>query len=273
MTAKEAKSHILATLSPKFGESEAKSMLRILEEDYTINGKLVLRDGVPMKIIDGCCEKLLNDYPIQYLVGKAYFYNGFFKVNKHVLIPRSDTEVLVYEALRLIRSLGLNSIIDIGTGSGCIPIAIQKEQKSLKAYGVDISREALEISKQNNGAHETAVEFINIDFLDIAKWGELPAVDLVISNPPYINRNESKKMSNSTLKHEPSLALFPKGEDELIFYKYLVDYFIESNSKALLCELNEFKAEDIHKIFNSYFNEVTIISDLQGKNRVLKVIK
>jgi release factor glutamine methyltransferase len=272
MTKKEADRYLIDALSPKFGNTEANFMLRILKEDYELNGKSLFDEPIDSVTIDIVLTQLLHDYPIQYLVGKAYFYENYFIVDESVLIPRSDTEVLVYEAIKLIKSNNYKSFVDIGTGSGCIPISTKKVLPTVKAIAIDISEKALQIARKNAEELEVDIEFLKFDFLKV-DLKNLPLVDIIISNPPYISHDEKNVMSASVLKHEPDIALFPLGDDVLIFYKRLSLYFNNSEAKAIVCELNEFNAQDVKSIFKDITENVKIIKDLDGRDRVLIALK
>jgi len=219
-------------------------------------------------------NRFRNGEPVQYIVGKVFFYNSFFKVTPAVLIPRPETELLVYEALKAIDKKD-TKILDIGTGSGCIALSIAKERPTSIVTALDISNEALKIARGNAKSLEIHnAQFKKIDFLDKTAWSELEKYNLIISNPPYIKKSEKELMSKSTLKFEPGQALFPENEDYLIFYKTILDFAGSHLQKGgqILCELNEFSKDDIIEVLSKYDYRWEILDDLDGKPRILHIL-
>lgn len=214
-----------------------------------------------------------DNEPVQYIVEKAYFYENFFFVNKNVLIPRQDTELLVHETIKCIENQQLN-ILEIGTGSGCVALSIADKYPNIKITAIDISPKALNVAKKNRQLLNIKnVEFKLQDFLDRDSWKDLDKYDIIISNPPYIKEDEKNMMSSSTIKHEPNIALFPTDKDYLIFYKTIIE-FSKTNLKVnstVLCELNEFSEKDISNILQKEKYQWKIINDMQDKPRVLKI--
>ena len=260
-------------LCTKYGTREARSMMKILREDLIIDGKSFGEIEWNEELINEIITKLLHDYPVQYLVGKCFFYNSFFRVTEDVLIPRPETEELVYKAINLIESKKLSSVLDIGTGSGCIPISIGLEVKNIEIYALDISTAALQIAESNALDNGVKITFFRIDFLNEDLWSLIPSVDLIVSNPPYIGRNEQSDMTHGTVKYEPELALYSPTEDLLLFYRKLLKYFLISTAQYLLCEINEFHVEELLSVFAGDTIAMEILNDLQGKPRILSVHK
>lgn len=179
-----------------------------------------------LKIYD-TAKALKTGMPIQYVFGEADFYNLKFKVNNSTLIPRPETEELVDLIIK--QSLVINhqspfTILDIGTGSGCIPIALKKNIPNSKVTGIDISKEALEVAKSNTFKNNVVVEFIKLDILSAFDSSFITHhLSLIVSNPPYVLNSEAKLMDARVLEHEPHLALFVKETDPIIFYKRIID--------------------------------------------------
>lgn len=217
--------------------------------------------------------RLMAGEPIQYITGKSYFYDRLIVVNKHVLIPRSETEILVENAIKAVKvdSSFLN-ILDIGTGSGCIPIVLKAHCPEVKIQAIDISKDALQIAKTNAASHQVQIDFVQLDFLQSDYWDQLRTPDLIVSNPPYILKSEQKFMSSSALDYEPDEALYASSNDPLIFYKK-IEELASSYRKfpILILELNEFKSQEIKDIFSSY--KTNVIQDLEGRDRVIEVCK
>ncbi len=274
MTESEVGKHILMRLTPKFGERESLAMFRILREDFRNEKGDFWNQNWTVRVLNNMLEPLLNDYPIQYLVGKCYFYKNFFDVNESVLIPRPETETLVHKSIESIRNNQYTSVLDIGTGSGCIVLSICSELGELDCYGVDVSDRALEVAKKNGEQVGCNVSFSRLNILDEDRWHMLPQVNLIVSNPPYITKEEIGKMSTSTIKFEPHLALFTNDNDGLEFYKCLARYFEVSSASTLIMELNEFSSNRVEHLFNDIDGvEIAIHQDLSDKDRVLEVNK
>jgi release factor glutamine methyltransferase len=247
----------------KFGLEEATLLTKYLLED------LSNEDRTNVSFLDESVDRLLNDEPLQYVTGKAYFLNYIFYVNPSVLIPRSETEELVEWAKEIISQNKINYILEVGTGSGCIAIAL-KDKSSLSVNAIDVSANALAIAKQNASKYNCEVNFIESDFLDAEKRKKLPKVDLIISNPPYITEGEKAAMLPNVLNYEPHSALFASANDPLIFYRYLAELGKEQEA-IVLCELNEYYANEIVIFFNEQgFQTIEVRNDMQGKCRMLK---
>lgn len=220
-------------------------------------------------------KRLIDGEPVQYVVGKAFFYDSFFKVNNSVLIPRPETELLVHECISICKNLGKGRILEIGSGSGCIALSIAKELKNVHITSIDISSKALLIANKNKEILDIEnVEFKKIDFLNKLLWDGLGKFDLIVSNPPYIKSSEKELMGESTLQYEPHLALFPKHDDYLIFYKYIFEFAKTHLNKngTVACELNEFSVNDLIQEISLDNSTWEIINDFQEKPRVLKAI-
>ncbi len=224
-----------------------------------------------------CCKELKKNVPIQYILKEAWFYNLKFYVNQHVLIPRPETEELVDLILKENPLAG--SFLDIGTGSGCIPIAIKKNLQNSLVSACDISPEALEIAKKNGDLNKTDISFIELDILnekETAKQIET-TFDVIISNPPYIKIDEKNYLSEHVINNEPHLALFVNGQDDIIFYKKIIDLCQHRlNIKGkLYFELNPLTANNVLDYAKSskQFSSAELIKDMSGKMRFLRVVK
>lgn len=218
-------------------------------------------------------EKLEQNIPIQQITGETEFYGLPFKVSKDVLIPRPETEELVEWILKDNTNKHIN-ILDIGTGSGCIPITLKQHLPDAKVTSWDISENALEIANHNAMINNTEVAFEHQDVLKFD--GALPnQLDIVVSNPPYIRELEKEWMHDNVLDHEPHLALFVSDSDPLIFYRKIAQ-LAKANLKsggALYFEINEALGKEMIDLLNNLgFNNVELRKDLFGKDRMLKGI-
>ncbi|MBI1766947.1 MAG: peptide chain release factor N(5)-glutamine methyltransferase [Bacteroidetes bacterium] len=242
--------------------------LAIMEKYYGFNLTDIL-SGKDVENIDFSLiiERINQHEPIQYILGEAVFYGRKFKVNSSVLIPRPETELLVQEVIN--ENFVSPRILEIGTGSGCIAIALKLEIPASQVYSLDISENAISVAKENAAALKAEVEFIHKDFLQDFS---IEPFDVIVSNPPYIKESEKTSMRPNVLEHEPHQALFVPNEDPLLFYKA-----IASKSKSLLkpggkifVEINEQFGEAIKELFeNTSFHQVEIIKDFDDKHRIV----
>ncbi len=217
--------------------------------------------------IDSIIQKLINEEPIQYVLGKANFYDRDFTVNEHTLIPRQETEELVHLILQDIKYKANLSILDIGTGTGCIPITLKLEARSIKAEGIDISKEALNIASAN--AKELNAE-ISFNRLDILTENLNETYDIIISNPPYVLNSEKELMKANVLNNEPHQALFVADNTPLLFYNRITELACKHLKKSgqLYFEINEKFGNEVVKLMQSHsFTEVVLHQDLNGKDR------
>ena len=270
-----AKKELFDLLKVKYGEREARNIVKIYFEDrfdMPLSGKESL-DAEQQKMFYNDLKRFEAGEPVQYITGKAFFYKYLFKVNRHVLIPRQETELLVYYTVEnCLEKDKKYNILDIGTGSGCIAISIAKECSNALVTGIDISEKALEVARENRDLLDASyVEFLKFDFLDSEKHAELPLYDIIVSNPPYIHEEEKSRMEANVLEYEPRIALFPPGDDYLIFYKKILDFALQhlKEKGKLICEINEFALADILKLLKKYPYDCIIQKDLNDKPRVL----
>lgn len=270
---------LVEDLTPMYGAGEARSIVRILFEDafgYARMDSPQLMRREELRRLEDMHQRLLRWEPVQYILGEADFYGMKFRVNGHVLIPRPETEELVFMALDTMKThWGRDAqvcVVDVGTGSGCIPITLKKKLPATVACGLDISAQALELARENARRHEVEVAFRQVDILDEGQWSAVPEMDLLISNPPYIPQKEREIMSRQVLDYEPDLALFVEDSDPLLFYRVLLQLFRQKGRthSLLLVETSEFTATQVEQLFrDAGLNRVVLHTDLQGKNRMV----
>lgn len=219
--------------------------------------------------------ELMQHKPVQYAIGEAWFMNMKLRVNEHVLIPRPETEELVDWVINDMRSMNQNdgSLLDIGTGSGCIPIAIKKNQPHTEVAATDISEDALQVAKINSIEQNTLVDFLHADILNEADWKQLGHYDIIVSNPPYIAQSEQQAMNKNVFDYEPHIALFVPDNDVLLFYKAIAQ-FSKNHLKPggkIYVEVNETLGEQTVQLFlQNGFKNVELKKDMQGKDRMIK---
>lgn len=249
-----------------YDKSEANSLALIVMEEI---GKVPMAKDLiynyPItKEVDQVIARLLNNEPIQYIIGWSYFCGIKIKCDKRALIPRPETEWIVKQIIDN-HSLDIKKVLDLGTGTGCIAIAIAKRIPNAIVTGVDISIEALELAKEN--AIETNVENLQLLQGDITNLGIEGTFDLIISNPPYITLSEKKNMRSNVLDWEPSSALFVPDEDTLKFHRAIANYATThlTNNGLLVMEINESLAEETLKLIEGS----RIVNDQYGKPRFI----
>ena len=286
MTVKEAYTRLEQSLTPLYGLGEAKSISNIVFKDYL---KLSLQSEKDDHLFEALLqddylkieERLLSSEPVQYVVGFSWFYGLNFKVNPSVLIPRPETEELVHWVLETVKSKSKvqsqhpTSILDIGTGSGCIPITLKLKHPSLKVSALDVSEAALITATKNAYRLQAEVHFQRVNILDTRESDSLSQYDTIISNPPYIPNKERSLMSDNVLKYEPELALFVEDEDPLIFYITIADFAIKHLPPKgyLFFECNAFNAiEVVDMLKRKGFKEVELRKDMSGQDRMIRAI-
>ncbi|TBO36988.1 peptide chain release factor N(5)-glutamine methyltransferase [Pedobacter kyonggii] len=279
----ELAAHYELELEPLYDSNEAKALFSVAAEQVLAlsSAKLIMQKDIDINFIN--MQKLLsilNDLqigkPIQHILEEAHFYGEVFKVNEQVLIPRPETEELVDwiisdNSLRF--SVNTNhkiSILDIGTGSGCIPITLKKHLSRAEVATLDVSPNAIAVAKENAEQINVKIKFIEADILTFKTEEKF---DVIVSNPPYIRDLEKADMHNNVLVYEPHLALFVRDENPLIFYKAIAD-FARTNLKAngqLYFEINEYLGnETIEMLAAKDFINIELRQDMQGKDRMVR---
>ena len=262
-----------------YGAQEAKSIVFLLLENLFFlsrpeilsDKKILIENSI---VLDSYTERLLRGEPIQYILGHTEFYGHTFEVNPSVLIPRQETEELVHLIIAEYKKKSPASILDIGTGSGCIAISLKKAFPQASVYALDVSEEALATAKRNALLNKVEINFLKKDILLVDSG--IPETTIIVSNPPYVLHFEKKLMKNNVLQHEPHLALFADDENPLIFYKVIVEKakkYLQSDGQ-LYFEINEqFGKETAELLIQSGFRDVQIVKDLNEKERMVKGVK
>jgi release factor glutamine methyltransferase len=288
MTLNEARTVLTKELNKVYDSDELKNIIDLVLEHLTtmprmeqVKSKLAYLTCGQLETIDSITERLKKNEPIQYVLGEAWFAGMKFKVNKNVLIPRPETEELVdwivkENALPITIGTMSNaqfSIIDIGTGSGCIPITIKKKLPDANISAIDVCSEALFTATENAIEHTTEIDFILLDFLDEEKWNELGQFDIIISNPPYVRQSEKENMHVRVKEFEPHKALFVPDNDSLLFYKKLSDFSLQHLKPGgkLFVEINEAYGDAVTGLFRAAgFINIELKKDMQGKDRMIR---
>ena len=228
--------------------------------------------------ITNILTRLATGEPIQYILGYTEFYGLTFKVNPSVLIPRPETEELVDWVISSVGSseLAVGKFLDIGTGSGCIPISLKKNLPNAQISAIDISPKALQTAKENADLNKVDINFIQEDILNPTLHSLLTTrYSLIISNPPYVTIDDKKLMHTNVTDFEPHTALFVPENDPLIFYKTIADFASTHLEKCglLFFEINENYGKQIVELLNSkLFTNIELRKDMSGKDRMVKAI-
>ena len=255
-----------------FFQRVCEAYLQLQSHQIVLNYEKAI-SKVEYKRFNGALNRLKNHEPIQYVLECAYFFGLEFLVTPAVLIPRPETEELVAWILEHFSKIDSPKILDLGTGSGCISIALAKNLPSAQVFALDISTEALEIARFNAKKNNVEINFISSNMLE---WKSIQQFDIIVSNPPYVLEKEQKQMKDNVLKHEPHLALFVDNALPLVFYKALRKIAQKNLSQNGLCfaELNEAFGVETKALFDEVsFQNVILKKDTFGKIRMLKAQK
>ena len=265
------------TLASQLGAGEATSLSRIVWEDaFGLQPGTGQLDEQQQLQVQQILARLRQQEPVQYILGKTQFFGLPFRLTPSVLIPRQETEELVAWVLEDAKGKQKLKVLDVGTGSGCIPIALKKHRPDLDVHALDVSLDALEIARENARLNEVKITFYEVDILDETEWQHLPDFDIILSNPPYIVEAERKLMPPQVLNHEPELALFTGNEDPLRFIRAIAKFAKQKlpPDGLLYFELNEFHASaSAAAVEDAGFARPALRSDLNGKWRMLKAVR
>lgn len=269
---------LLRQLSRVYEPGEAASVARIIFEDafgvWNLNRQDALTPAQRIRLLD-MKARLLQHEPVQYILGLADFYGLKFRVDRRVLIPRQETEELVHWILEENGEMPLK-VLDIGAGSGCIPVTLKKHRPGWQVEALDISQGALEVARENAEENRVEVRFFQSDILDKAQWVELEHYDIIISNPPYIPDVETGLMPERVLRYEPHQALFVGQGGPMLFYQAIAELAMKALSPggSLFYEVNEFHANEVIQVVEKQgFEPVVLKQDLNGRNRMVNGIK
>ncbi|MBA5245733.1 peptide chain release factor N(5)-glutamine methyltransferase [Marnyiella aurantia] len=292
-TLKDIKSDFQEELSQQYSVSETEVLFEIFSEEWLGLNRLQLRAALqnPLETetegrFKDALGQLRAGVPYQQILGKALFYGLNFVVDNNVLIPRPETEELMEIAVAELQLLTERSnvrseidntsgkyqlrIIDIGTGSGAIAITLKKQFPEAVVYAVDYSEAALQTAAGNAVLHETEINFIHMDYLNSELQGKF---DLIISNPPYIGRDEADEIADSVKEFEPKMALFSPVEDALIFYRKIAADSAHhlAEQGIILLEINQKLGPETLELFKE-FPSAELLKDLSGNDRFIRVV-
>ena len=282
MTVQEAYTTLMYRLFDLYDDRESANIANMVIENITdlqkidriLNKKMLLNPG-QMQQFAAFSDALLLHKPVQYVLNEAWFAAMKFYVNENVLIPRPETEELVNWVVKetIACNLQTASILDIGTGSGCIPIALKSKLTGADIHGLDVSGAALDVAKINAAKLQASVKFYQYDILNEPSLRQFSSFDIIVSNPPYIKQSENVGMRQNVLLYEPHLALFVPDDDALMFYKAIAVFGLNhlTTNGLLFFEINEVHAKEVAQMLSANgYKEIETRVDLQGKERMIK---
>ena len=257
-------------LSSMWSQWVVKELLNKSSINYFLEGDFMVSE-IDENLIDSLILHLLSYKPIQYFFGYSYFKNLKIQVDASVLIPRPETEQLVDMVIDYVKENKVSTMIDIGTGSGCISIAIGKKIKS-KIFAIDVSSQAIKKATSNSKTNQVDIDFKLIDILNVELYNILPKVDLIVSNPPYVlNREVPEK---SVVHSEPKHSIFVPDDDPLIFYKSILNFAktnLNKNGKIFL-EINPLLLSKLIGVVSKYgYSDIQVCTDFYQKKRFIIV--
>lgn len=281
MLGKTYQKHFIEVLTPVYDRPEAEQFfLLILQHDYhmrRIDWALqpdFVFDASQLERWNTLLQALLDQVPIQYLLGQTEFYGLPFKVSPAVLIPRPETEELVAWILSEAQNQPPVKILDIGTGSGCIAIALAHHLPGAQVSAMDVSAQALALAQENARMHQVQVRLIRQDILQTNQLDE--SYPIIVSNPPYVRELEKEEMRPNVLEHEPHLALFVPDDDALKFYRKIAALAWQhlTSPGSIYLEINQYLgAESIRLLQEIGFTDIELRKDIYGHDRMIRAVK
>jgi len=280
ITIKKAIFHIKSELKNIYPENEIISLAYIILEELLNISKTKIISNIGQNIstetyqnVNHIISQLKLFKPIQYILGKAEFYNLHFYLSESVLIPRPETEELVdwivKENPRFVKK-----ILDIGTGSGCISISLAKNLPAATVSACDISDDALAITRKNSKLNHVNLQIFKLNILDINQSLN-EKFDIIVSNPPYVTEKEKSLMHPNVLNYEPQLALFVSDENPLIFYRSIINFSLKHLNPGgkIYFEINENYGKEMAMLLEELnFQDICLKKDINGKDRMIRAI-
>lgn len=279
MTYQDYKIYFKKEISANYTEAESSILFEIFLENLTDLNKIELRKVITQEIekthsveLQNIIEQLKTGKPYQQILGETEFYDLQFFVDDHVLIPRPETEELLELAIKKMQDPRFKiqdlKVLDIGTGSGIIPIVLKKHFPKAKVSAIDFSEKALKTAQRNADFHQVEINFIHQDYLN---QNLTEIYDVIISNPPYIGIEEEDEIADSVKEFEPKIALFSPTSNALIFYEKIAEdckNHLTENGLVFL-EINQKLGKETLELFSDVLSEAELIDDLSGNDRIV----
>jgi len=286
MLLKEIKSIYHKELDKNYGVEEVSSFFYLLIVHFLKLEKFVLAltpnlvvNKEEEAILFKALSELKQDVPVQHIIGETEFMDMRFKVSPKVLIPRPETEDLVRWVIADSSAEQHQplTILDIGTGSGCIPIALAKHLEGAQVSALDISSDALQVAQTNALENNVNLNFYQVDILDKTSTSTINSkFDIIVSNPPYVRELEKNKMHKNVLKYEPGIALFVSDKDPLVFYRAIANFAVKNlaDDGRLYLEINQYLGKEMLRLLSEYnFKDIELRKDIFGNDRMVKAVK
>ena len=281
MLLKQFRIHFFESLKGIHDENEVESFFFILTEylhnlkriDLALNPSFEISEAEVQKW-ESIISELKTEKPIQYIIGETWFYDSKFYVNEHTLIPRPETEELVdwiFATEKKNDKKEKLTILDIGTGTGCIPISLKKNIPQAEVSAIDVSEEALKVAQKNALENKVAINFILQNILETEDLKQ--QFDIIVSNPPYVRNMEKQEIKKNVLAFEPHLALFVEDNDALLFYRKIAQLALKSLTPngLLFFEINQYLGKETVELFeNLGFKNIELKKDIYGNDRMIK---
>lgn len=283
MTYKELRKKIFHAISDQYDSRESHNIVSYLMEeslgwkrkDWVLHADEPVSEDFITRM-SGYAGQLKKNTPVQYILGHAYFLDLKLKINPSVLIPRPETEELVHWILEECKGKNKLRILDVGTGSGCIALALKHRMKTAEISALDFSENALHIAIENARRLKLGIHFVTYNITGNGKTVFKKKFDVIVSNPPYILPSEKNTLSKNVLDFEPHEALFTPDEDPLFFYRHIIEFATKNlvNGGKIFFELAPQHVLEIKSIFekSGLFSEIVIRNDMQGKQRMIRSV-
>ena len=285
MTIHEASLQLRFQLFHLYDEREAGNIAELVMENISgwkkidrVMNKSAMLSGAQAQQLAAYTKALLENMPLQYVLHEAWFYGMKLYVDENVLVPRPETEELADWVIKELNNPGGDGpamyLLDIGTGSGCIPLAVKKNLPLMEVHACDISEAALQVAKNNAANLQLAIHFHRLNILSAAERKALPVFNTIVSNPPYIPQKDKAAMAANVLQHEPHLALFVEDNDPLAFYSAIADFADHHLAKngSIYLEIHEAMAAGIVNLYRQKgYASIEVRKDLQGKDRMVRI--
>ena len=281
MLLKQFRIHFFESLKGIHDENEVESFFFILTEylhnlkriDLALNPSFEISEAEVQKW-ESIISELKTEKPIQYIIGETWFYDSKFYVNEHTLIPRPETEELVdwiFATEKKNDKKEKLTILDIGTGTGCIPISLKKNLPQAEVSAIDVSEEALKVAQRNALENKVEINFILQNILETEDLKQ--QFDIIVSNPPYVRNMEKQEIKKNVLAFEPHLALFVEDNDALLFYRKIAQLALKNLTPngLLFFEINQYLGkETVELLENLGFKNIELKKDIYGNDRMIK---
>lgn len=271
-------------LNPRFTHREIQQIAKSFicerfewtNEDFLLNRTKTKCSESDLLYFRSVVKRMLTGEPYQYVFGKVWFYDLELFIQPGALIPRPETEELVDWILEEEEGPASKVVIDLGTGSGCIPIALKANRPQDRVSAVDVSEEVLELARKNAEKHQLEISFVNYDLLSDLEFKLTEKADVIVSNPPYIPESERLEMADHVVNYEPEKALFVPQDNPLLFYERIL-LFSERHLKpkgTLYLEIHEHYAQELKALLIDFGHKsITLRKDLQGKDRMIRATR